>query len=63
MKDLKAEPWGISCRIPRGGGDVLVKVTESDDAHRDGKPFIVRADEKLTEFVELEAAICAGGDS
>jgi hypothetical protein len=28
------------------------------DAHRgDGKRFIVRADEKLTAFVELEAAI------
>jgi hypothetical protein len=28
------------------------------DAHRgDGKRFIVRADEKLTEFVELERAI------
>jgi hypothetical protein len=30
------------------------------DAHRDdGKRFIVRADEKLTAFAELEAAICA----
>jgi len=30
------------------------------DAHRhDGKRFVVRADEKLTAFVELEAAICA----
>jgi hypothetical protein len=28
------------------------------DAHRgDGKRFIVRADEKLTAFVELESAI------
>jgi len=28
------------------------------DAHRDGgKRFVVRADEKLTLFVELEAAI------
>jgi len=28
------------------------------DAHRDnGKRFIVRADEKLTAFLELEAAI------
>jgi hypothetical protein len=24
------------------------------DAHRDGKRFVVRADEKLTAFVELE---------
>lgn len=27
------------------------------DAHRDGQRFIVRADEKLTAFVELETAI------
>jgi hypothetical protein len=33
------------------------------DAHRDdGKRFVVRADEKLTAFVELEAAICACGE-
>ena len=29
------------------------------DAHRDGQRFIVRADEKLTAFIELESAICA----
>ena len=27
------------------------------DAHRDGRRFVVRADEKLTAFVELERAI------
>ena len=33
------------------------------NAHRDdGKRFVVRADEKLTAFVELESAICARGD-
>ncbi len=33
------------------------------DAHRgDGKRFIVRADEKLTAFIELESAICACGE-
>jgi hypothetical protein len=33
------------------------------DAHRgDGKRFVVRADEKLTAFVELESAIRACGD-
>jgi hypothetical protein len=33
------------------------------DAHRDdGKRFIVRADEKLTAFLELESAICACGE-
>jgi hypothetical protein len=28
------------------------------DAHGYGKRFIVRADEKLTAFLELETAIC-----
>ena len=33
------------------------------DAHRgDGKRFVVRADEKLSAFVELEAAIRVLGD-
>ncbi|PYJ89601.1 MAG: hypothetical protein DME71_09190 [Verrucomicrobia bacterium] len=27
------------------------------DAHRDGKRYVVRSDEKLTAFVELESAI------
>jgi hypothetical protein len=32
------------------------------DAHRDdGKRFVVRADEKLTAFIELEAAIPVSG--
>jgi hypothetical protein len=32
------------------------------DAHRDdGKRFVVRADEKLTAFVELESAILGCG--
>ena len=30
------------------------------DAHRDGKRYFVRADEKLTAFLELERAICVG---
>jgi hypothetical protein len=29
------------------------------DAHRDGQRFVVRADEKLTAFLELESAIQA----
>jgi hypothetical protein len=29
------------------------------DAHRDGKRYVVRADEKLTAFLELEAVISA----
>jgi len=27
------------------------------DAHRDGKRFVVHADEKLTAYLELESAI------
>ena len=30
------------------------------DAHRDGKRFIVRADEMLTAFLELERAVREG---
>jgi hypothetical protein len=34
------------------------------DAHRgDGKRFVVRADEKLTAYLELESAIRACGES
>jgi hypothetical protein len=33
------------------------------DAHRgDGKRFVMRADEKLTAFIELESAIQAFGE-
>jgi hypothetical protein len=32
------------------------------DAHGYGKRFIVRADEKLTAFVEVESAICGCGE-
>ena len=31
-------------------------------AHREGKQFVVRADEKLTAFLQLEFAIRACGD-
>ena len=36
------------------GRDIVVV-----DAHRDRKGFLVRADEKLTAFVEMESAIRA----
>jgi hypothetical protein len=35
--------------------------TDFIDAHRDGQYFIVRADERLTAFIELEAAIRSVG--
>jgi hypothetical protein len=42
---------------------VLSKEIFVADAHRDdGKHFVVRADEKLTAFVELESAIRVARD-
>jgi len=42
--------WGCSSQI-----DLAGRVLFTADAHRgDGKRFIVRADEKLTAFLELE---------
>jgi hypothetical protein len=42
--------------VDSGGRTIFVA-----DAHRDsGKRFVVRADEKLTAFLELESAIRGG---
>jgi hypothetical protein len=47
--------WGCVSAVDSAGRTIFVV-----DAHRgDGKRFVVRADEKLTAFVELEAAIRA----
>ena len=43
--------WRVQPWMPRGEWIV--------DAYRDGKRFIVRTDEKLAAFMELEAAIRA----
>ena len=46
--------WGCVSAIDRNG-----RTTWIVDAHRDdGKRFVVRADEKVTAFLELERAIC-----
>jgi hypothetical protein len=46
--------WGCVSTINSNGQTIFVA-----DAHRDdGKRFIVRADEKLTAFLELERAVC-----
>jgi hypothetical protein len=43
-------------------GQILVRATGCKiwiaDAHRDGKRYVVHADEKLTAFLELERATC-----
>jgi hypothetical protein len=47
--------WGIVSAIDRDGRTIWIADTHRDD----GKRFIVRADEKLTAFLELESAIRA----
>ena len=47
--------WGCAAAVDCDGRTIWIV-----DAHRDGKRFIVRADEKLSSFLELEAAIRAG---
>ena len=45
--------WGCVSAVDSHGRTIWIV-----DAHRDdGKRFVVRADEKLTAFVELESAI------
>jgi hypothetical protein len=59
-RNLKERGWslGYVSALDSRGRTIWIA-----DAYRDdGKRFIVRADEKLTAFVELEAA-CAGGES
>jgi hypothetical protein len=47
--------WGYVSAIDRSGRTIWIA-----DAHRgDGKRFVVRADEKLTAFLELESVIWA----
>jgi hypothetical protein len=48
--------WGCVSAI-----DLEARTTWIVDAHRDdGRRFIVRADEKLSAFLELERAVCIG---
>jgi hypothetical protein len=50
--------WGCVSAVDSEGRTIWVA-----DAHRDGgKGFVVRADELLTAFLELESAICACGE-
>jgi hypothetical protein len=48
--------WGCVATVDSNGRTIFVA-----DAYRgDGQRFIVRADEKLAAFVELESAISGG---
>ena len=50
--------WGCVSAIDSKGRTIWIA-----DAHRgDGKRFVVRADEKLTAFVELESAVRAAAN-
>jgi hypothetical protein len=54
-RNLKKRGWSLGCvsAIESNGRTIWIA-----DAHRgDGKRFVVRADDKLTAFVELESAI------
>jgi hypothetical protein len=46
--------WGCVSAIDSNGRAIWIA-----DAHRDGKRFIVRSDEKLTAFLKFESAIRA----
>jgi hypothetical protein len=46
--------WGCVSAIDSNGRTIWIV-----DAHRDGKRFVVHADEKLIAFIELESAIRA----
>jgi len=57
-RNLKKRSWSLGCvsTVDSNGRTVWIA-----DAHRDnGKRFVVRADEKLTAFMELELAIRSG---
>ena len=53
-RNLKRRGWsyGYVSAVDSNGRTIFVA-----DAHRDGKRFVVRADEKLSAFIELESAI------
>jgi hypothetical protein len=54
--NLSKASWGWVSALDFDGQTIWIA-----DAHRDnGKHFVVRADEKLTAFLELEAAIRTG---
>ena len=49
---LRLTSWGCVSAIDSNGRTISIA-----DAHRDGKRFVVHAEEKLTAFIELESAI------
>jgi len=54
--NLKKRGWSLGWSQPLIARGRTIRIA---DAHRDGKRFILHADEKLTAFMELESAIRA----
>jgi len=52
-ENLKKGGWSLGCvsALDLEGRTIWIA-----DAHRDGKRYVVRADENLTAFLELESA-------
>jgi hypothetical protein len=48
--------WGCVSAVDSSGRTIFVA-----DAHGDGQRFVVRAEEKLTAFVELESQLALKG--
>ena len=57
--NLSKAGWSLGCVSAVGFSGRTIWMV---DAHRNGKRFVVHADEKLTAFLELESAICACGE-
>jgi hypothetical protein len=55
LSEIVRVSWGCVSAVDFNGRAIFVA-----DAHRDdGKRFVVRADEKLTAFLEIESAVQA----
>jgi hypothetical protein len=54
MFDLSKAGWSWGCVSALDAQGQTIWIA---DAHRDGKRFVVRADEKLIAFVEIASAI------
>ena len=57
--NLKKRGWSLGSV---SASDSEPRTIWAVDAHRDGKRFVVRADEKLSAFLELESVIRAKGE-
>jgi hypothetical protein len=54
--NLKKNGWSWACVSAIDSKERTIWI--ADAHHDDGKRFVVRAEEKLNAFLELEAAVC-----